>query len=187
MGRYRQQYVYRCPQVKCRNQIVEPDVLPAAAAIDWTLPGQRIGDRKTLLADKTIARISAGLRKFAEPMVVPAGGTWRNDATPLFDPMPTRTTRENDALAVPPILVPCDGRPGKNASPIYDPLRTQTTRAEAGLAWLPFIAEIRGGASDARSVADPLCTVTASGNHHGLVTPAMVMRNNGSKGDGGEH
>ncbi|MDX2813405.1 hypothetical protein PV410_12705 [Streptomyces sp. PA03-5A] len=43
------------------------------------------------------------------------------------------------------------------------------------------MAEIRGGASTARSVADPLCTVTASGNHHGLITPAMVMRNNGSK------
>ncbi|MEU1099264.1 DNA cytosine methyltransferase, partial [Streptomyces sp. NPDC005877] len=49
MGRYRQQYVYRCPQARCRNQIVEPETLPAAVAIDWTLPGQRIGDRTTLL------------------------------------------------------------------------------------------------------------------------------------------
>ena len=35
---------------------------------------------------------------------------------------------------------------------------------------------------------EPLATVTASGNHHGLVTPpGFVMRNNGSTGDGREH
>lgn len=59
MGRYKQQYVYRCPRTTCRNQIVEPEVLPAAVAIDWTLPGQRIGDRAKPLADKTLARIQA--------------------------------------------------------------------------------------------------------------------------------
>jgi DNA (cytosine-5)-methyltransferase 1 len=106
MGRYRQQYVYRCPQAKCRNSIIEPETLPAAVAIDWALPGQRIGDRTKPLAPKTLARIQAGLDKFAKPMVVPAGGTWREDAVPLTEPMPTRTTRENDGLAVPPFLVP---------------------------------------------------------------------------------
>ncbi|MEU0181442.1 DNA cytosine methyltransferase [Streptomyces sp. NPDC006207] len=187
MGRYGSQYVYRCPQVKCRNQIVEPETLPAAVAIDWSIAGTRIGDRDTPLAEKTIRRIEAGLEKFAQPMVVPTGGTWRDDASSLAGPMPTRTTRENDALAVPPLIVPCDGRDGKIGKSAYLPMGTQTARAEAGLAWLPFVAEIRGGASTARSVADPLCTVTASGNHHGLITPAMVMRNNGSKGAGGEH
>lgn len=189
MGRYRQQYVYRCPRVTCRNQIVEPETLPAAVAIDWTLPGQRIGDRDRPLADKTLKRIQAGLDKFARPMVVPAGGTWRDEPTAVTEPMPTRTTRENDGLAVPPLLVPVEGRDGKEAGSANVPLRTQTARNETGLAWLPFIAELRGGSSDARSVRDALATVTASGNHHGLVAPAaaMVMRNNGSKGDGGEH
>ncbi|MFI8942683.1 DNA cytosine methyltransferase [Streptomyces syringium] len=190
MGRYRQQYVYRCPRVTCRNQIVEPSVLPAAVAIDWSIPGQRIGDRTKPLADKTVARIQAGLKKFARPMVVPAGGTWRDTGTPLDEPMPTRTTRENDGLAIPPLLVPVEGRDGKEPASAHQPLRTQTARNETGLAWLPFIAELRGGGSIARSAAEALATVTASGNHHGLVTPnipAMVMRNNGSKGDGGEH
>src|SRR5215470_7806989 len=45
MGRYRAQYLYRCPHHACRGQVVEPAVLPAAAAIDWALPGTRIGDR----------------------------------------------------------------------------------------------------------------------------------------------
>jgi DNA (cytosine-5)-methyltransferase 1 len=64
-----------------------------------------------------------------------------------------------------------------------------TTRNETGLAWLPFIAELRGGGSVARSVAESLATVTASGNHHGLVTPAMpamVMRNNTARGNPGQ-
>ena len=37
-----------------------------------------------------------------------------------------------------------------------------------------FIAELRGGSSDARAVTDPLATVTASGNHHGLVSGAQA-------------
>jgi DNA (cytosine-5)-methyltransferase 1 len=62
-----------------------------------------------------------------------------------------------------------------------------TTRNETGLAWLPFIAELRGGGSVARSVGESLATVTASGNHHGLVAPAaFVMRNNTPRGDAGQ-
>lgn len=208
MGRYRQQYVYRCPNTACRNSVVEPDVLPAAVAIDWSLPGQRIGDRAKPLAEKTLARIEAGLKRFAQPLVVPAGGTWRTDATAVGDPMPTRTTRENDGLAIPPfitelrggssvrqvtdplatvatsgghhglaippLLIPVEGRDGKEPASANMPLRTQTARNETGLAWLPFIAELRGGGSEARSIADALATVTASGNHHGLVAPVGV-------------
>ena len=271
MGRYRQQYVYRCPNTRCRNQIVEPSVLPAAVAIDWSLPGQRIGDRAKPLAPKTLARIEAGLKKFArpitleaagntferrpgvrtwpvdqpvttqtttatkalayDPLIVPAGGTWRSEASSAAEPMPTHTTRENDGLAVlpfitelrggsnvrsvadplatvatsgghhglavPPLLVPVEGRDGKEASRATDPLRTQTARNETGLAWLPFMVKLRGGGDQGRGLSafDALGTVSADGNHHGVVTPphlpaalpAMLMRNNGSKGDGGEH
>jgi len=248
MGRYRQQYVYRCPNVACRARVVEPETLPAAVAIDWSLPGQRIGDRAKPLAEKTLARIQAGLEKFArpitleaagntferrpgvrtwpadaplttqtttatkalayDPLIVPAGGTWRDSATSVGEPMPTRTTRENDGLAiapfitelrggssvrpvtdplatvatsgghhglaVPPLLIPVEGRDGKEAGSANVPLRTQTARNETGLAWLPFIAELRGGGSAARSATESLATVTASGNHHGLVTPEGV-------------
>lgn len=131
-GRYRAQYVYRCPSVKCRNQILEPSYRPAADIIDWTLLGQRIGDRRKPLAAKTLARIEAGIDRY-----------WK------------------------PLLVPVEGREGKQAAPVDSPVRTMTTRSETGLA---FIAELRGGGSVARPVVDPLATVTASGNHHGLVT-----------------
>lgn len=172
MGRYRAQYVYRCPSTSCRNQVLEPETLPAAVAIDWSIPGQRIGDRVRPLAEKTIRRIKAGLERFAQPVMVPAGGTWRDSASWVGDPMPARTTRENDALAIPPLLIPVEGRDGKEPRSAHDPLRTQTARNETGLAWLPFIAELRGGGSVARPVTESLATVTASGNHHGLCLPA---------------
>lgn len=146
MGRYRQQYVYRCPKVTCRYAIVEPEALPAAACIDWSLTGQRIGDRARPLADKTLARIQAGITRFARPV-------------------------DGHRLLIPPLMVPVEGRDGKEANTTLAPLRTQTARNETGLAWLPFIAELRGGGSVARSVSEALATVTASGNHHGLVTP----------------
>lgn len=216
MGRYGKhgQYLYRCPSTSCRNTAVEPEVLPALAAIDWSIPGTRIGDRKPSekapdgLTPKTLARIRAGLKRFARPvdlgeqtgiesppMLVPSGGTWRDEATTLFIPMPTRTTTETDALAVPPLIVPSEGRDGKEATTAHRPMRAQTTRRETGLAWLPgmfdpFITPVRGGgdAEKARPLTAPLHAVTAGGNHHGLVTPpAMVVRNNGSTGDGGEH
>jgi DNA (cytosine-5)-methyltransferase 1 len=51
---------------------------------------------------------------------------------------------------------------------------------------------MRGGGDQlrGRSIHEALGTVSANGNHHGLVTPnlpAFVMRNNGSAGNGGEH
>ncbi|MGW0334256.1 DNA cytosine methyltransferase [Streptomyces sp. NPDC003011] len=240
MGRYRSQYEYRCPHKKCGSRIVEPLVLPAAAAIDWSVLGTKIGDRETVglkpLADKTVARIVAGMKKHARPItleaaghtferrpgvrtrpidqpltaqtttatkavayppqIVPAGGTWRNESSPISDPMPARTTRENDALIVPPLVIPCEGRQGKEAASVENPLRTQTARAESGLAYLPFEPfqiTMRGGGSQeaSRPLTEATGTVSANGNHLAYATPgdwpAMMMRNNGSKGDGGEH
>ncbi len=199
-GRYRAQYVYRCPRPECRHSMVEPYADPAATAIDWTLRGQRIGDRDRPLSAKTLARIEAGLHRYARPLVVPSGGTWNEDARPVEEPFRARITGEAEAH-----VVPVEGREGKVASPTSVPLRTQSTRAETALvvpyygtgvarpaerelptmgtvdtAGLAFIAELRGGGSDARHVREPLATVTASGNHH------MLVRHNSSKGDGGE-
>ncbi len=190
IGRYRAQYLYRCPA--CHNT-VEPYAAPAAEAIDWTRPGQRIGDRTTPLRPATVRRIQAGLDKYATPALVPSGGTWRDTATPTTEPMPTRTTTETDAL-----LVPCSATRG-STRPATEPMGTQTTRHDTALVvpyyrtatarhsdhplptvttldrfGLAFIAELRGGGSTARRVTEPLATVCAAGNHH------MLVRNNGT-------
>jgi DNA (cytosine-5)-methyltransferase 1 len=157
MGRYGAQYIYQCGKVSCRGQRVHPETLPALAAIDPTIPGIRIGDRASrklpALAEATMDRIRAGVRRY-----------WA------------------------PLMVPVEGRPGKTAAPGSEPLRTQTCRNETGFALPPFITPLRGGGDkeNARSVSDPLTTVTASGNHHGLALPPLVMRNNTPRGDAGQ-
>jgi hypothetical protein len=100
-------------------------------------------------------------------LVVPAGGTWNDDAGPTTDPLarvhhPRRRPRDGFIL----------DRRGEYR-PTSTTLRPSTRRPPPRKALLhqPFVAELRGGSSDARPVSDPLCTVTASGNHHALVAP----------------
>jgi len=185
MGRYRASYTYRCPSTSCRGQTVEPHTLPALAAIDLSIPAQRIGDRERPLADATMDRIRAGAEKHWLPLLVPAGGTWRDDAISLNEPMPARTTRESDGVALPPLMVPVEGRDGKTASPATVPYRTQTARNETGVALPPVMVTMRGGGSltAAHCADEPMGTVSAGGNHHGLVQlPPLLMRNNNPRG-----
>jgi DNA (cytosine-5)-methyltransferase 1 len=159
-GRYRQQYVYVCGTTGCQR-IVEPVYRPAAEIIDWDLLGQRIGDRTKPLAVKTIARIQAGIDKYWGPFITEHRHEYRvRDVTAAMQTI--AASGNHFGLAV-----PVEGRTGKAAQSTADALRTQTTRNETGLA---FIAELRGGGSKHRPVSDPLCTVVANGNHHGLVT-----------------
>lgn len=184
MGRYRSQYIYICPHRRCGGQPVEPDVVPALAAIDPTLPGTPIKERpeNDALKPATLARIRAGIRRYWLPLLVPVGGTWRRRARTLDTPVPARTTRKTDALAVPRLLVPVEGRPGKAARPASDPARTQTGRNETAVTelLLPFVTPLRGGGDRRRAypVTATLGTVSAQGNHHGLALPPLVMRNN---------
>lgn len=201
-GRYRSQYVWLCgANGQCGTEVF-PGVLPAATAINWSLTGTRIGDRARPLAPKTIARIEAGLRRYARPihplvvagthnalarsagepfrdvrasavdaLLVPAGGTWNDSARPIGEPFRTRTVRDTEAL-----VVPVEGRDGISARPAADPARTQTARLQDAL-----VVPLRGTNATKPADSEPLDTVAANGNHH-----ALVMRNNSSKGDGGE-
>lgn len=173
VGRYRQAYTYNC--LTC-NRPVEPGWLPASTVIDWTLPGERIGDREKPLADKTLERIAAGIARYWGPLVVEGGGNTYDAsnpkhpghgdpdayyrAWPIDEALRTLQTTNTKALAV-----PVEGRDGKEALPVDVPMRTQTTRAETALA---FMVEMYG-TSTARSIVEAAGTFTAGGNHHGLV------------------
>lgn len=124
----------------------------AASIIDWTNLGQRIGDRERPLADKTMKRIQAGINRYwavpeREPLIVnQVSGADASRSTPVRDAAPTMVAGGRHAS----LLVPVEGRAGKAAGSIAEPYRTQTTRNETGLlATAPFIAELRGGGSDA--------------------------------------
>src|SRR5450755_3539476 len=88
-GRYgkKRQYVYRCP--RCAQEVV-PLYNPAATAIDWSLPIQRIGDRKKPLKAKTIRRIELGLRKFQDAFLLQVNKT-TDRVHSLDETLPTQT------------------------------------------------------------------------------------------------
>lgn len=187
-GRYRAQYIYRCPTLSCRAA-VEPTARAASEVIDWTLAAERIGDRAKPLAPATLARIRAGVMKHGHPVLAPAGGSWNESAMPVTEPFRTRTTRESEGLACPPMVVPTQARAEVNsARTVTAVMPTQTARAELAVVIPeePYLVKLRGGGErgKAHSIHDPLGTVSAGGEHHGLVTPAgFVMRNNTARGN----
>lgn len=101
VGKYRAQYLYVCPVC---GTVVEPYVVPAAAAIDWTDTGQRIGDRARPLAARTMRRIQTGLDLYG-PALAEEGqhdAIVNHDAArhALLDtaPLPTQTAKRGQAL-----------------------------------------------------------------------------------------
>lgn len=138
VGRYRQTYLFT--HTAC-GTVVEPGWLPAAAAIDWSNLGARIGSR---LAAKTRARIAAGIARYWGPMTTEGAGNTYDAADPkhrqhgdpngyyrtwpVGEPLRALHTSMSKALAV-----PMEGRDGKEARQLDGPLRTQTTRLETGL------------------------------------------------------
>lgn len=198
-GRYRSQYVYRCPRVACRNAIVEPAWLPASSIIDWSNPGTRIGDRTKPLAEKTMRRIQAGIdRYWGGLMHVEQGGNQYDAADPKHpgfgdpgsyyrawsgdEPLRTMHTRESKAWAYSPLAVPVEGREGKQPTSMEAAMRTMTTRSETGVAMPPFLTQFRDRVRDLDPTRGPLPTVVADGANHGLVSPPFIaeLRGGGS-------
>lgn len=182
LGKYRQQYLYRCPNRRCRHEVVEPYVSPAAAAIDWSDLGTRIGDRTRPLAPKTVERIAAGLALFARTTMVSVNHDGDGRAYPADGaPLPSRTVRIGDGVASPPMLVPGGGTWNTTAYPVDDPMRTRLANEKGyeNLVVPPgaFLAMLRRNGTTSDPVADALATVTSGGRHHGLVTPPFVMVN----------
>lgn len=114
------------------------------------------------------------------PLMVPVEGRDGKVAMSAELAARTMTTRSETGLAYPAFML--ERRFDYRFRDLGEPMSTLTANDTAkALIGAPFIAELRGGGSDARSVDDSLSTVTASGNHHALVT-----RMNGSKGAGSE-
>lgn len=145
VGRYRQQYMYRCPNVKCRNQVLEPAVRPAAEIIDWSLLGERLGDKPIKkfvdkktgevsygpLAPKTMARVHAGIDRYWLPLLVPVEGREGKEARPVSEPVRTMTTRDRHALLMRNNTP--RGNPAQMVTPVSEPMRTLTTEGHQSL------------------------------------------------------
>ena len=198
VGRYKTQWVWSCTQC---HYPVEPATLGAETIIDWSLTCPRIGDRKTPLADNTRSRILAGMQKYGWAPITTIGAgngferTPGNRARAADEPVTTQTTTAQTALATPPgfLLQTCHGgrvsdldkpHPTVCATddrqalvmaydstniprPVCHPTTTVTTHERHAL-----VIPMRRNA-DALPIEQPAPTVTAGGNHHGL-----LMRNN---------
>jgi DNA (cytosine-5)-methyltransferase 1 len=188
VGKYRSQYVYL--HGTCGTH-VEPGYLPAAAAIDWTLVGTRIGDRTKPLADKTRRRIAAGIARYWSPFHMEQGGNQYDAADPkhkafgdpngyyrawsTHDVLRTLHTQETKAL-----VVPLEGRAGDRRNSSGDPLRTQTSRHLDALVQ-PFIMD-NNHVNRGRRVSEALPTLTTATTKALLEPPPFIaeLRGGGS-------
>lgn len=184
-GRYRAQYVYRCP--KC-GIAVEPGWLPALSVIDWSIPAPRIGDRAKPLAEKTRERIRKGIERYWRPLVVEAAGNAYDStdpkhrqhgdpdgyvrAWPAEEALRTLHTTASKGVAVPPLIVRGEGNtvPAKTAE---GPLGALTASGSMFLAGPPLIVNNVSGADASRTTtaAEALPSIVAGGLHASLVVP----------------
>jgi DNA (cytosine-5)-methyltransferase 1 len=185
-GRYAAQYTYRCPGC---TQNAWPLVYPAATAIDWTLPAPRIGDRMRPLATNTLARIRAGLARYAgqpPPLLVRVGGhLFQRDGSTcrvrdLAQPFGVQTGTPSDAL-----LVPVNGHvadpagSGRRTRSVAEPVVTLT--ADKALSLL--VPSGGTWAEGARPVAGPAPTQTAR-EAWGLLVPTEARSGQRARGSG---
>jgi DNA (cytosine-5)-methyltransferase 1 len=171
-GRYRAQYLYRCPTCWA---VVEPGWLPASSIIDWSLPAPRIGDRAKPLAEKTRERIRRGIERHWAPIIAKAAGNTYDGVTTgsaylrvseLDAPMPVQTGSAEHGLAIPPLVMTNNHQ--NRAKSVGEPLPTVTTATNHAL-----IVNHLSGNDEARSrrVSEVLPSIVAGGLHASLLVP----------------
>lgn len=127
----------------------------AAEVIDWSLPCPSIFSRSRPLADKTLLRIEAGLRKFVGPFVTRyhGGVDSSNRSGSPESPLPVIDTSNRYGLVAPfQVLL----RNNMDCAATEDPLRTVT--AGGGHHGLAFALSTGSGGSP-RTVGQPLPTI----------------------------
>jgi DNA (cytosine-5)-methyltransferase 1 len=165
----------------------------AAECIEWSIRCPSIFARERPLADKTMARIARGVKRFvldsAEPFIVPIthGGDVR--AHPIDEPLRTVTGahRGEFALATPFLAAHYgDGEGGKDrSSGMDDPVRTVTASRRHALVapfFIPRHGEHETQQPRCRTVEEPMPTVDASATGASLVAAYMAQHNEGMVG-----
>ncbi len=166
-GKYKQQYVYCCPQ---HGIVVEPYYYASFNCIDWSDHGIRIGEREKPLSVNTIKRIEYGLKKYGrEPYLVDDKHTTGIDYRVRAISNSINTIHTDPRVKIVfPFILKAEHSNQYNVRSATESLQTQTTRQSMGLI-MPLITELRNNQT-CRTVTDPLNIVTAGGIHSGLVT-----------------
>lgn len=177
-GRYKQQYVYLCPG--CQQQVT-PYYYAAFNAIDWSIPVDRIGDRKKQLRPKTMERIEYGLKTFkAQAMIVTGRYTSGMECrvrNANAEPLPTQPGDASHAVVLPWIIDTAHSRGnGKYVNSSINPVPTQTTAQSMAVAG--FLSKQYGGGAKPNQMYvgldEPTDTITTS-DHHALLSAKSFM------------
>ena len=173
----------KSPEVK--SGILKP-WRTAAEIIDWSLPCPSIFERKRPLVENTMRRIARGIQKFVmenpNPFIVRIGQTgFGGDRLqyPLDKPLTTITTKAEHLLVAPTLIQYHSETANHEArGQVLDkPIMTLDTSPRYGLV-TSFLTKFYG-INTGQSLAEPLQTVTAGGNHFGEVR-AFLMQYYGS-------
>lgn len=167
----------------------------AADIIDWTDLGSSIFDRKKPLADKTLARIAEGIRRYVlndpAPFVLRVtqtggagvGGSVRS----VRENVPTQTTRQDLAVATPIVTKMYGGerRSFVGGQRVDRPLGSPTTVDHHALA-TPLLATVgygeRAGQRPRVAQVHELLGTCVNGVKQGLVSPVLMHNTTGHTG-----
>lgn len=134
------------------------------------------------LVQKTLDRIAHGIEKYwgewAEPFLCILKG--QSMTRELNLPLPTLTTRQNMAVAMPFMYPQQQGWDGKNVRSIDDPMQTLTTKGAEGLISPVLLQQEHGGRLF--STDDPFNTITASSRFYGMISPFVTKYHGGANG-----
>lgn len=167
----------------------------AAEIIDWSLPCPSIFDTKAgikekyglsavrPLASNTMRRIIRGVDKFTiksgTPFLVPSGYGEREGQAPrvhdVNEPLPTAVGRGKHAFCD-PILAPVTVTNTSNSvgAPAGEPVHTVTTAGNQMLVTPSLVQVNHSGGDRARSVSEPMPTVTAK-HGYGISAASLIQ------------
>jgi DNA (cytosine-5)-methyltransferase 1 len=174
VGKYRQQYIYTCPE--CRREVL-PYYYAALNAIDFSLPAERIGDRNRPLKPRTLERIRYGLERYGrQALLVTTNQTTDGGRVRILtDPHFTQTASWLTGFVQPVCLVDVANTHSnaKGVRGLDRELGAVTTQATAALVGLPFFVTAGSNETDPRSVADPMAAQTGT-ERFAMVAPFIV-------------
>jgi DNA (cytosine-5)-methyltransferase 1 len=168
----------------------------AAECIDWSIACPSIFSRERPLADKTLARIARGIRKYvietARPFIVKAKthGGGGNEPMSIDEPLRTITASKRGEFAViaPYLVHRSNGERVGQEPRIYnaqEPLRTIVSQGEKFALCAAFLAKHYGARNpdevQASGLGVPIGTVTCQ-DHHSLVACFLARYNGTSTG-----
>lgn len=162
----------------------------AAECIDWCLPCPSIFGRERPLAEKTLARIARGVKRFvidaAQPFIVPVTHSGDLRSHPIDEPLRTITgAQRGEYSLVAPFFVPRHGeRPTQEprCKPVTDPMPVITATANGASLVAAFMAQHNEGMVG-HQMTEPVSTLTSKGSHQQLVS-AFMAKLHGSCRDG---